>query len=73
MSDVFLFVNDDRLRLQDGVNGAKVERAVAWNVRNGNVVVDDRGVSVIKDVEYCDIDIIHNEITVTGVSGMKFN
>lgn len=73
VSDVFLFVNDDRLRLQDGVNGAKVERAVVWNIRNGNVIVDDRGVSVIKDVEYRDIDIIHNEIPVSGTAGVKFN
>ena len=73
VSDCFLFCNDDRLRLQDGTNGAKVERVVVWNINNGNVIVDDRGVDVIKDVEYRDIDIIHNEIPVSGTAGVRFN
>lgn len=73
VSDCFLFCNDDRLRLQDGCNGARIQRCVVWNVRNGNTFVEDRGMLPTKDVEYSDIDIIRNEIPFEGTANEDFN
>lgn len=73
VSDVFLFCNDDRLRLQDGCNGARIQRCVVWNIRNGNTFVEDRGMLPTKDIEYRDIDIIHNEIPFDGAADERFS
>ena len=72
-ADCFIFSNDDELRVYAGANGVIADRIVCWKHEAGNIFVDDRNLSEIKNVELSNIDIIHNETSPKGIPDALFN